>query len=370
MEIKTFDQARTAMRNYIVAHQDLVSDFNDGSVLESYIEAVAREFAVLYIRTQVGFSTHLRGLPYSVFNFSMKKGDKASVKLVFSRGKPQSYETPIPVGTIVSTGGVRFLTSEVGSVLTGEMQSNEITAIAEDIGEKYNVSTGAVNTLVSTLMADIVSVTNPGKATGGANSEDWGAYLDRFANYILGLQRTNGYGLLSGQTDSGLVRSLDIDEHFPPLANLWNMTVYLEDGSGGMSDETILTVKKKIDGTRTITDGGFRAPGINVRYLTPEKIPVSLHVKVWTAIDVANDIEESTVITDVQDAVQKFINGKHIGESILISDIIVLLKRITYIDDVKPVDLIDPIDPLENINISKKQITRYESCEVDVVVQE
>jgi uncharacterized phage protein gp47/JayE len=317
---------------------------------------------MLYIRCRVGFSSYLRGLPYSIFNFQKKEGLKASVNLVFSRPKAFSYETTIPAGTTVSAGGLKFLTTAPGSVPSGTMTSAPVSAIAEDVGERYNVEAGAIATIVSTLPADIVSVNNATAATGGVDSEDWGAYMSRFADYILGLSRTNGYGFKSGLTMDHLVRSLQIDEHFPPLNGIWNMTVYLEDGSGGMTDTALAEVKKRIDGDRTIGNGGYRAPGINVRYLTPEIVPVSLHIHVTTDRDVVNEIDESVVVYEMTEAVKKFVNGLLIGESVLISDVIIMLKRISYIDDAKV------IAPEDNISITTSQIARFENCEVTVVI--
>jgi uncharacterized phage protein gp47/JayE len=219
-----------------------------------------------------------------------------------------------------------------------------------------------VKTIVSTLTADVVAVNNPSAASGGLDAEDWGAYIARFASYITGLSRTNGYGFESGLTETALVRSLQIEEHFPPIDNIWNMTVYLEDGSGGMTDDALAQVKAKIDGDRTKNNGGYRAPGINVRYLTPEIVPVNLKIEVATERDVTNEADESVVIYEVTEAVKKFVNGLFIGQSVLISDVIVVLKRITYIDDVKLPDE-------ENITINTNQIARFQSCDVTVVIQ-
>jgi uncharacterized phage protein gp47/JayE len=362
MQAKSFNEIMATMRSYVISHQNKLTDFNDGAVLESQLEATARELALLYIRCRVGFSSYLRALPYSIFNFRKKEGLKASVNLVFSRSKVFSYETAIPAGTTVSAGGLKFLTSAPGAVPSGSMASAPIPAIAEDVGEKYNVATGTIATVVSTLPADIVSVNNAAAATGGIDGEDWGAYINRFADYILGLSRTNGYGFKSGLTGDHLVRSLQIDEHFPPLNGIWNMTVYLEDGSGGMTGDALAEAKKRIDGDQTIGNGGCRAPGINIRYLTPEIVPVSLRVQVTAEMDVVKNIDESVVIYEVTEAVKKFVNGLLIGESVLISDVIVMLKGISYIDDVK-------IPNQENIIITTRQIARFENCEVTVVIE-
>ncbi|MDR1904039.1 MAG: baseplate J/gp47 family protein [Treponema sp.] len=362
MQTKSFDEIAEAMRNYVISHQDKLTDFNDGAVLESQIEATARELALLYVRCRVGFSSYLRALPYSVFNFQKKEGLKASVNLVFSRAKPFSYETPIPIGSAVAAGGLKFLTAELGTVPSGAKDSAPITAVAEAAGEKYNVGPQSVKTLITALPSDIVTVSNAASAAGGADSEDWGAYISRFADFILGLSRTNGYGFLSGLTETHLVRSLQIDEHFPPIDNIWNMTVYLEDGSGGMTGEAIAQVKAKIDGDRTKTNGGCRAPGIHIRYLTPEKIQVSLNIRVTVTQDVINDLGESVVIYEVTEAVKKFINGLLIGQSVLISDLIVVLRRMYYIIDVK-------IPDQENIEINTRQIARFKNCNVTAVIQ-
>jgi uncharacterized phage protein gp47/JayE len=186
MQTKSFDEIRESMKNYIISHQDRATGFNDGSALGSRIEAAARELALLYVRCRVRFSSYLRALPYSVFNFQKKEGLKASVRLVFSRAKSYSYETPVPIGSVVASGGLKFLATEAGPVPSGARDSGAITAIAEAAGEKYNVSLGSVKTLVTALPPDIVTVNNASPAAGGVDGEDWGAYISRFSGFILG----------------------------------------------------------------------------------------------------------------------------------------------------------------------------------------
>jgi hypothetical protein len=361
MEVKSFDQIYSDMRNYIIAHQDKLTDFNDGSVLTSQIEATAREMAMIYVRGRVGFSSFLRSLPYSVFNFRMKEGVKASTQLVLSRSKPFSYDTPLPAGTIVADGNLNFLTSEAGIVPSGEINSAPVSAIAQNVGDKYNVSTGTIKTIVSTLPADIITANNPVPATGGENAEDWAAYTDRFADYIIGLQRTNNSGILSGLNSGHLIRSMGIDEHFPPLDGIYNMTLYLEDGSGGMTPEALTEAQQIIDGNIAQEIGGYRAPGLKVRYLTPDIILVTTHITVTTERDIANEVNQSVVANEVIAETQKFINGMKIGKSFLISDLIVVLKRMSSLSNVRI-----PY-PANDITIQPNQIARYEDCIVTVI---
>jgi hypothetical protein len=362
MEVKSFDQIYNDMRNWIIANQDKLTDFNDGGVLMSQIEAHARVMAMLYVNCRVGFSTFLRPLPYSVFGFPMEEGAKASTEIKLSRSRVFSYDTPLPAGTTVSAGGLNFTTVEASSVKSGEVDSPLIIATAQGVGEKYNVPAGAIKTIVSVLPADIVKVTNPAPATGGENAEDWASYIDRFADYILGLQRTNGSGLLSGL--SSLIRSHGMVEHFPPLDGLWNMTLYLEDGSGGMKPEDLAEAKRIVDGNIPLKIGGYRAPGINVRYRTPEIVPIVLHITVTTERDIVNEIDQSVIANQVVDEVRRYVNGKKIGEPILISSITVLLKRLRTLRDV------EVTQPPENIEIDENtQIVRFDNCLVTVVTE-
>ena len=362
MEIKTFDEIYNDIQNFIIAHQDKLTDFNDGGVLSSQNEAYARELSELYIRTRVGYSTFLRSLPYSIHGFEMKMGEKASAAVFFSRSKPFSYETAIPENTIVAAGGLQFYTTSPGRIPAGEMKSNEISVIAEGVGEKYNIAAMAINKMITTLSADVVSVSNPQPATGGVSAETWQSYVARFAQYILGLQRTNDAGFNTGLTKGNTVRSKEIVEHFPPLDNIWNMTVYIEDGSGGMDKLGLDTAKAIIDGDGTPSNGGYRAPGINIRYLPPEKKPVSLKIKVTTTQDVTNEIDTSVVIAEVQKKTKEFINGLLIGQELVLSDLTVALKRISYIYDVKI------LLPTANIKALKSEILRYADCDVNVEV--
>jgi uncharacterized phage protein gp47/JayE len=128
-----------------------------------------------------------------------------------------------------------------------------------------------------------------------------------------------------------------------------------------MTDEAMLSVKEKIDGDGTKENGGYRAPGINIRYLTPEKIPINVSVRVYAKDDVTNELDKSAVMSDVETAVRKHINGLKIGRPVLSSDITVVLKRIRYLSGVK---VVSP----GYVPVANNQIARFESCEIEVIV--
>lgn len=362
MEIKAYDEIFNDMKNYIIAHQDRLTDFNNGSVLSSQVEAVAREIALVYVRCRVGYSVFMRSLPYSVFNFLQKKGIKASSKVIFSRARPLPYETRIPAGTIVASGVLQFLTVEEIFIENNEKDSPLVSVIAESEGYKYNLSASTIKKIVSALTSDVIAVNNPEETTGGIDAESSSEYMARFAQYILGLQRTNAAGFLSGLTVGNTIRSFTIKEHFPPLDDIWNVTLCLEDGSGGMRPDAMAEAKKIMDGDISSNIGGYRPPGISIRYTVPEIVEISISVAVYVNDDIANEANESIISEDTINSVRRFVNNLKIGESLLRSSLMVALRRL---EDIKNVKILFPEDDIE---INNEQIARFGNCDVEVVI--
>jgi len=361
MEVKSFNEIYNDMKNYIIAHQDKLTDFNDGGVMASQIEAVAREITLLYVRCRIGFSSYLRSLPYSIFGFAIDQGTKSSTTVIFSRLKPFPYDTTIHAGTIVRSGGLEFLTVNDGTIPSGATDSDPIPVCAEKKGDKYNVGKMTINAIVSVLPADVAKVNNPSEAIGGKDAEKWTTYSNRFTDYIIGLQRTNKSGFISGLTN--LARSVGIIEHFPPLEGIWNVTLYLENGSGSMTMEELAEAKKIIDGNTAKKIEGFRAPGINIRYSTPQMIPVKTNITVRINHDIiADNVGRDEIIADIKKIVYSHINGLKIGEPFYTSDLIIKLKwwMPTILDAYITF-------PEEDIPILQDQIARFQEANITVV---
>jgi hypothetical protein len=69
--------------------------------------------------------------------------------------------------------------------------------------------------------------------------------LRRFKYYINGLQGSNRYGIMAGVLGVEGVRSVSIDEHFPPKSNIYNFTVYVDDGTGSLTENLKNTVTER-----------------------------------------------------------------------------------------------------------------------------
>ncbi len=218
MDTKKYDTLLDEMKESAIANSggSGLTDFNSGSNIMTIFESVARPIEQAYIDTRNGYTNNLRAIPYSVFDFKQKPGQKATVnvkftrnailttvstipsgtrvsdgnlvfittetatiqaatkanvKLVFSRSETSGSELNIPIGTIVcdSSENIIFITTQNGKIESGELQSNSIEAQAEKVGADYNVSANTLTTIKSTLPPEITSVNNPDEATGGNN---------------------------------------------------------------------------------------------------------------------------------------------------------------------------------------------------------
>ena len=359
MDTKTYNELLEEMKMSAIAGGSGLTDFNEGSNIMNIFESVARPLEQAYIDTRNGYVNNLRAIPYSVFDFQQKKGQKASVSVIFTRNAALSSVSSIPVGTRVSNGSLTFITTENGSIASGETDSGSIEAIAEDVGLEYNVAAGTVNVIESNLTAEIVSVTNPYKAIGGTDAETQTQMLRRFKYYINGLQGSNRYGIMAGVLGIEGVRSVGIDEHFPPKNDIYNLTVYVDDGTGNLTETLKAKCKELVDGTDTESNPGLRAAGVNVDFQPASNVSVSvvLTATIYRA-------EEARVRSDITTKLQEYINGLGIHESVILSSIIVLLKQISGVTDVSGLTL---NGDTENIPIGVNQIARFNSATITII---
>ena len=458
MDSKNYNTLLAEMKQSAIAGASGLTDFNSGSNTMNIFEATARPIEQAYIDTRNGYTNNLRAIPYSVFDFKQKTGQKAavdvvfkrnevltsistipsgtrisdgslvfittslatipaakksSVKLVFTRNETSGTESLIPTGTKVSNsnGSVVFTTTEPGVIESGETQSglieakadnvgeaynlaentltvinstltpeitsvnnpqaasggsngsvesNPVGAIAEEVGLQYNVKENTITTIESNLSAEIVGVTNPAQAVGGTDAETQTQMLRRFKYYINGLQGSNKYGIMAGVLGVEGVRSVGIEEHFP-LKDIYNFTVYVDDGTGQLSTALKNEILDLINGTDTEENPGLRAAGINCEVTAATIVPITIELTATIY-----RVEDARIQNDITVKLQEYINGLGIHENVVLSSIIVLLKQIPGITDISGLTINDSTD---NIIISEKQIARFYSVEITIVNQ-
>lgn len=361
METKNFETLLSEMKNYMIANQSKVTDFNRGSVIMTMFEAIANIVEQAYIDTRNGYTNNLKQLATLIFNFKKKEGQKASVSVYFTRNEAKKTAINIPANTKISDGTHNFITTSTAVIKADEVNSNVVSATAEKIGEEYNVALGSINTIVSTVSGEVVAVTNSARASGGSNTESETEMLGRFKTYINGLQGTNYYGLKAGvlslSTENFSVRSVGIEEHFPPITddsdNAYNVTIYVDDGTGAMTDELKNKISDIVNGDGTSENPGLRAAGINVRILPANQVLVniSVSVKIYRT-------ENALAQKEITETLTNFINGLEIGENVIISDLVMNLRQISYVTDVQQLKIGTRTLGTENIILGQNQIAR------------
>jgi len=345
--VKYFDQLLEDMIAWIIAHSSKLTDTSPGSVLRTFCEATSVSIEELYVATFLGFRRQLDEIKSNVFSFERKTGTKSTGEVVFSR-TGTSGKVTIPIGTKVATPvGLRFETTEEGTIPDGGSSSSAVEIIAEKVGTEYNVGADTI-TVMETPVNGVESVTNPNPTTGGVDQEGDYSYHSRFQNYIEGLGRSNIAGLLAGALSVEGITSASIKENFPPISNV-NAYLYIDDGSpGGVSTEKISEVQEVIDGDGTESKPGYRGAGINIEVASPSIVTQD----VTMTITVEQGVDIDSVKQDIKTNITNYINNLGIGDDIIFNELVSKTMEVFGVTDVS-ITL-----PTGNVLITDSQVGR------------
>lgn len=352
-DIKRYSEIMEGALANMIARQDKITDFNEGGIVHTILDTCARIAERIYVAIRQGYNELLSLIPYSIFHFERKAGLRASGYVIFSRGSPLQTTTAIPKGTRVSGGGRTFTTAATGTIGAGSLESDPVPVLAEVAGSGGNIKAGTVDTIETSVPSDVVEVTNEDAFTGGSDDESDEQFDERFRCYINGLSGTNVYAVKAAALSVDAVRSVAVQNHKPPLNDIYNMSVYVDDGSGGSSEETLEAVRSVIDGDGTEANPGHTAPGINVRVVAPSALPLNI---VMTGTCSTEDT--ATAEADVREAVAGYVNGLVIGKPAILSEIVARVMSLAYVKDIKI------LSPEENLVPPINQIIRLGECSV------
>jgi uncharacterized phage protein gp47/JayE len=354
-EIRRYDDLMRQASANMIAKQDKITDFNSGSIIHTFLDTLCRIAERIYAAIRQGYNDNLRLVPYSVFGFERKKGTRATGTVQFKRGKALPTRTAIPAGTKVSGGGKGFTTVEIGFIEPGAVHSNNIKVLADETGAEYNTAALTINTIDSMASSDVVEVANPEALSGGADAETEAETDERFKIHINGLSGTNDYAIIDAARNVEGVRSVSAKNHKPPLRNIYNMSIYVDDGSGSATEEIIEAVKLAVEGDGTEAHQGHLAPGVNVRVLPPQTVPVNFSLMVYAY---RTDLSEAAA--EIKRIISEYVNSLAIGKSVVLAKILSLITKLSYVRDVKI------ISPSENIDVGEDQIPRYNNADIDM----
>lgn len=355
-KIRRYDEIMAEAMANMIAKQNKITDFNEGSIIHTILDTVSRLAERMYVAIRQGYNELLNLIPYSIFGFERKNGLCASGKVTFKRTAVLSAQSIIPKGTKVSGGGGAFTTTEAAIIPSGGTESEAVEVVSEKAGRAYNVAAEAINTIDSAVPSDVIEVTNPHALSGGTDQETDAEYKERFRTYINGLSGTNSHAIKSAALSVNAVRSVSVKNHKPPHKNLYNMSIYVDDGSGGATEETIEQVSRIIEGDDTEENPGHLAPGINIRVLAPTAIPVDIEMSVSV-----HQIDSDQAREDIRSVVSGYINSLTIGKPVFISEIITKVMALNYVQDVSI------SSPQTNVAPAINQIARTGTVKINLI---
>jgi uncharacterized phage protein gp47/JayE len=352
VQIWSYAEIYEMAKAYMIANQTKITDFNENQGLDTQIKAFSTILNGAMVKVAGGFKLQFEDIPYQVFQFPRIQSTFASTTVVFTRELPYTGVKTIEAGTVVGTSaGLYYVTQAVATINDGAASSGAVEAIADTAGSDYNVPVGIVTVLVSSVEGVNV-VTNNIAASGGRDKESNSEYYRRFYNFILGLSKSNLYGILTTATQTSGVQSVSIYEHFPPQSGIYNFTCYVDNGAGSTPAELLAEVYLRLKGDGTVDYPGAASPGINFRCLSASVVPVDVDVTIdLDPVRGDRTIAEAAITA----AIQNYINHLWVGFDCLPARLSAILMSITHVYNVDELLLNDAAIP---ILISDNQVAR------------
>ncbi|MDC7221549.1 MAG: baseplate J/gp47 family protein [Spirochaetales bacterium] len=352
MDILTQNQFFNYMKEYFVANQDKITDLNVGSGIYTQFMAFARQLNQVMVKCSGGFKTQFEQIPYKVFDFERESETYASGTVVFSAQTAPDEDITISAGTIVSTeSGLLYTTQDEVYILSGATDSGAANITANEAGSDYNQLVGTV-TVIKSSLTGVNSVTNNSAITGGTDEETNTTWFQRFKNYILGLQGGNSYSILTAASQVDTIQSANVENHFPPEDDLYNFTVYVDDGSGSVPDSVLEEVDLELRGDDTSDYPGYVCAGINFRVLSASQYAIEVD---YTATIDPIETDSSTAESDIEEAIQNYIDNLWIGEDVIRAELYRYIMSVTGVTDLSALTL---NSTTANIETGDSQVAR------------
>jgi len=261
------------------------------------------------------------------FSFSRIGAVAATGAVTFAR-YTASYQALILVGQeIQTTDGTQTYTvttdtsnaaydaTQAGYVIAAGVASVTVPVTAETAGSAGNASAGTI-TVISGGIQYVDTVTNADSFTNGSDKETDSAVLGRFREWLASLSKGTreaiGYAISSMQT--GVSYSLVENEDYNGNTKRGYFYAVVDDGSGAPTSTFIASANNAIDAVRGFT--------IEFNVFAPSQLIAAVSM----VLTVSSGATKSEVITLVQTAINTYISGLSLGDTLPYS----MLPKIAY----------------------------------------
>lgn len=337
-QLKDFTSIAASLLNVLRATSTKVTDFNRGSVVRTMLEASAAELEELYLQMYVGLKEAIPVSVFQTFGFDALAAESASGTIRFSTGGTLAAAAIlIPAGTVVRVPGTSqsYATQADANIAVGASYV-DVLAAAETAGLDGNTTAGTITELVSSI-SGVASVTNPAPLVNGRDAETDDERRIRFQGYIASLARGTKSAIEYGAKTATVTDSAGTITEYVAYAGVvepWVtdntqpislVRVYIHNGASATSAALVTRAQQVIDG---YYDGstavpGWKAAGVKVivQAAADQAVNVTGTVTIETGYD--GDTVRAACVT----AVQAYLQGLSVGESVRLSELVAIIRR-------------------------------------------
>ncbi|BCZ76082.1 phage Baseplate J-like protein [Komagataeibacter phage phiKX1] len=321
----TFQSFKTTLGNMVAAAQGAcpsLLDLNVGSAGRAMLEAVAGlglwfQFIALQILSRTRLATSIGADVDSFvedFGLTRLPGTAATGTVTFTSFTPASQSATIAVGNTVKTASnvvydvVEDSTNPAWSaadsayVRPAGTASITLPVQCEATGSTGNVAAGAI-CLLGTAVAGIDTVTNTAALTNGSDGETDAALRTRFVAYINSRSKATIGAIENAVTDVSADLIYQVVENVDTSGAVLpgNVVVFVDDGSGDVSDDMIDQVYTAVD--------AVRPAAVSIMVVRPNVVRPA----VVMTISVDSTGNAATIEATISTNVATYLNGLPIG---------------------------------------------------------
>jgi uncharacterized phage protein gp47/JayE len=182
-----------ALEHAKVVSNNEITDTSPAGFLRPFVGTLAYVASETLYLANMSAETAAKSFLTEVVGITTDVGSKASVTLEFRLNAQLTTNFIVPVNFQCSdtSGTLRFYTTE-NLVISAGALSGSVAAIAEEIGENYNLAAGLINNF-SVPLTYLDSVINPVAATGGRSAETVNNLIEKSAIAIRSRNPVSGY---------------------------------------------------------------------------------------------------------------------------------------------------------------------------------
>lgn len=337
-QIKDFASIAASCINWMKANTTKVTDFNQGSVVRTMIEAPAAEIEELYLQMVIGLKEAIPVSVYNSFGFPALPAAAAGGTLRFTAPAPATDEIAIPIGSAarVPGGAISYVTRADAVIAIGQTYVDVVCA-ADVNGSVGNTGANTITEFVASIPG-VSAVTNQQPFINGQDAETEADRLARFRDYIRTLVRgtisaviygaklaklVDGNGIVYERAASASLVEPYLTDTAQPVARV---LVYIHNGASATSAPLVAEAQRIIDGYYD-GDGnpvpGWKAAGVIVVVAAASDVAQNVTGNVY----VAPGFVGADVVADAKAAIQVYIQSLPAGGDILKAELISIVKR-------------------------------------------